>query len=225
MTKLYYTPTSCGAASFIAAVAAGVKIETELVDIGTHITDSGADYYAINPKGNVPALILDDGTVLNEGAAVLQYIADLAPGKIAATNGSKERYLTQNALNYLASEVHVSYGPLFYGLEGEAKGAQIKKIGTKFDYITKNLLNGHQYLVGDKFSIADAYFYIILSWSGYVGVDLTPYPKIKAYSEFIGSLPFVVAAHAAMATKPSSTAGYGQKVGGNAECAPGCTVM
>ena len=101
--------------------------------------------------------------------------------------------------------MHASYGPLFYGLEGEAKEAQIKKIGTKFDYITKNLLNGHQYLVGDKFSIADAYFYIILSWSGYVGVDLSAHPEIKAYSEFIGAQPFVVAAHAAMATKPSST--------------------
>eukprot|EP01034_Spumella_vulgaris_P047261 gene47261-biopygen4712 len=205
MTKLYYTPTSCGAASFIAAVAAGIKIDAEQVNIGTHVTDSGADYYAINPKGNVPALVLDDGTVLNEGAAVLQYIADQAPGKIAGEYGNKERYLTQNALNYLASEVHASYGPLFYGLEGEAKAAQIKKIGTKFDYITKNLLNGHQYLVGDKFSIADAYFYIILSWSGYVGVDLSTHSEVKAYSEFIGALPFVVAAHAAMATNPAST--------------------
>ncbi len=205
MTKLYYTPTSCGAASFIAAVAAGIKIDAEQVNIGTHVTDSGADYYAINPKGNVPALILDDGTVLNEGAAVLQYIADQAPGKIAGEYGTKERYLVQNTLNYLASEVHASYGPLFYGLEGEAKAAQVKKIGTKFDYISKNLLNGHQYLVGDKFSIADAYFYIILSWSGYVGVDLSAHPEIKAYSEFVGALPFVDAAHAAMANKPSST--------------------
>jgi glutathione S-transferase len=76
MPKLYYTPTSCGAASFIAAFAAGVNLETEQVDLRSHQTTSGKDYYAINPKGNVPGLVLEDGTVLNEGAAVLQYIAD-----------------------------------------------------------------------------------------------------------------------------------------------------
>eukprot|EP00388_Colpodella_angusta_P038505 GDKK01044614.1.p2 GENE.GDKK01044614.1~~GDKK01044614.1.p2 ORF type:complete len:215 (+),score=70.88 GDKK01044614.1:1-645(+) len=204
MTKLYYTPTSCGAASFIAAVAGGVKIEAEQVDIKTHVTSSGADYYAINSKGNVPALVLDDGTVLNEGAAVLQYIADQAPGKIAGEYGSSERYLVQNILNYLASEVHASYGPLFYGLEGDAKEAQLKKISSKLEYIAKNVLKGN-YLVGEKFTIADSYFYIILSWSGYVGVDVAAHPTIKAYQEFIGALPFVVEAHAAMATNPSST--------------------
>jgi len=139
-----------------------------------------------------------------------------------------------NHLNYLASEVHASYGPLFYGLEGEAKEAQMKKIGTKFDYITKNLLNGHQYLVGDKFSIADAYLFVILSWSGYVGVDLTAYPEIKAYSEFIGALPFVLKAQAAMATNPATTAVesdeivveiQAQEAAGTSKCAPGCTVM
>ena len=101
--------------------------------------------------------------------------------------------------------MHSLYGPLFYGLQGEAREAQVKTIFSKFDFITKNLLNGHQYLVGDKFSIVDAYFYIILTWNSDVSVDLTSYPEIQAYSEFIGALPCVVEAVAAMAADPSST--------------------
>ena len=124
---------------------------------------------------------------------------------MAAENGTKDRYLVVNILNYLSSELHASYGPLFGGLEGEAKEAQLKKVATKLEYVQKHLLT-KQYLVGDKFSIADSYLYIILSWSGYVGVDLTAFPAVKAYSEFIGALPFVVQAHAAMATNPTSTA-------------------
>jgi len=219
MTKLYYTSTSCGAASFIAARVAGVTIDVEQVDIGTHVTASGADYYSINPKGNVPCLVLDDGTVLNEGAAVLQYIADQAPGTVAAENGTSERYLIQNALNYVASEVHASFGPLFGPLSEEAKAAQIVKLGTKFSFIEKNLLGNDVkiavrdgemtvpglFLVGGKFSIADSYLYIVLSWPQYVGVDMTGYPLLQAYSAGIAALPKVVAAHALMATNPSST--------------------
>ena len=128
-----------------------------------------------------------------------------APGTIAGEYGTSERYLVQNTLNYLASEVHASYGPLFGGLSGEVKEAQLKKVATKLEYVTKHLLKGHHYLVGDKFSIADSYLYIILSWSGYVGVDLSAFPALQAYSAFIGALPFVVKAHAAIATNPSST--------------------
>lgn len=203
MATLYYTPTSCGAASFIASVAAGVHLNVEQVSLATHTTTSGADYYKINPKGNVPCLVLEDGTVLNEGAAVLQYIADQAPGTIAAPYGTSERYLVQNVLNYLASEVHASYGPLFGPLSAEAKTAQLEKLNKKLEYVNNTLLQDKTYLVGDKFSIADSYLYIILSWSGYVGVDLTPYPAIQAFSEAIGKLPFVVEAHAAMATNPA----------------------
>lgn len=156
-----------------------------------------------------------------------------APGKVAAENGTKDRYLVVNHLNYLASELHASYGPLFYGLEGEAKEAQLKKVSTKLEYIATHVLKSNNYLVGDKFSIADSYLYIILSWSGYVGVDLTAHPTIKAYSEFIGALPFVVKAHAAMATNPATTAVEaveGEETAATAEatstkCAPGCSIM
>ena len=108
MPKLYYTPTSCGAASFIAAFAAGVSLEAEQVVFGApHKTSRGdVDFTTINPLGNVPTLVLDDGSILNEGAATLQYIADLNPGTVAPAIGTRERYMVMNALNYVGTELH-----------------------------------------------------------------------------------------------------------------------
>ena len=128
-----------------------------------------------------------------------------APGTIAPTNGTSERYQVQCLLSYLSSEVHPLHSALFMGAEGDAREAALKKIYAKFEYITKHVLKGNQYLVGDKFSIADIHLYIILSWHPYVGVDLASNPAIKAYFEYIGALPAVVKAHAAMAANPSST--------------------
>lgn len=204
MPKLYYTTTSCGAASFIAALAAGVNLQTEQVDLGTHKTSSGADYYAINPKGNVPGLVLDDGTVLNEGAAVLQWIADQAPGKVAPANGSVERYQVQNALNYIASEVHPSIGHLFYPNSDAIKEYIKGKAAQKLSFLEKDLIGDKHFLVGNAFSVADSYLYIVLSWTQYVGIDLAPYPKVQAYFQHIGNLDFVKAAHAHMATNPAT---------------------
>eukprot|EP01040_Poterioochromonas_malhamensis_P021275 gene21275-25630_t len=121
MPKLYYTPTSCGAASFISAYVAGVGLETEEVDLATHKTASGADFYAINPKGNVPAIVLDNGVVLNENAATLLFIADQAPGKVAPVAGTTERYELLVALSYIASEYHATIGGLFYPGSEEVK--------------------------------------------------------------------------------------------------------
>jgi glutathione S-transferase len=114
--------------------------------------------------------------------------------------------LTQNCLNYIASEVHASFGPLFGPLSPEAKAAQIEKINKKLEYVQNTLLKDNKtYLVGDKFSVADSYLYIVLSWPKYVGVDLTPFPGLEAYAASIGKLPAVVEAHAAMATNPART--------------------
>lgn len=123
---------------------------------------------------------------------------------MAAVNGTTERYLIQQALNYTASEVHANFGPLFGPLSEEGKAAQIEKLGKKFEYIQKHVLKG-DFLVGDKFSIADSYLYIVLGWGRWVGVDLSPYPAVKAYWERIDKLPNVVAAHAKIATNPSRT--------------------
>lgn len=206
MPKLYYTATSCGAASFIAAHTAGIKLDTEQVDIRAHQTASGADYYTINPKGNVPALILDDGTILNENAAVLQYIADLTPGRIAPANGEQSRYNLQNILSYIGSEVHPSIGGLFNPTIGEEVKAFIKgNAAKKLTYLENHLIGDKSFLVGDSFTVADSYLYIVLSWTQYVGVDLSPYPKVTAYFERIASLDNVKSAHERIATSPATT--------------------
>lgn len=203
MVKLYYTPTSCGAASFIAAFMAGVNIETEQVDIRNHKTRDGGDYYSINPKGNVPCLILDDGTMLNEGAAVLQYIADQNPGSVAPQFGTSERYLVQNALNYIASEVHPNIGGLFYPNSEEIKGYLKGRAMHKLEYLEKVLLANKQYLVGNSCSIADCYLYIVLSWCPMVDVDMNSFPTVRNFYERIDSMKQVRDAHTRMGSNPS----------------------
>ncbi len=207
MTKLYYTSTSCGAASFIAAFTAGVNIETEQVDIGTHKTASGVDFYTINPKGNVPALILDDGTILNENTAILQYIADqAAPGTIAPANGTTERAVLQNVLSYVSTEVHPSIGTLFYPtLAEDVKAWYRGNAAKKLAYLESTIIGDKSFVVGNSFTIADSYLYIVLSWTAYVGIDLAPYPRVQAYSARIGALDNVKAAHARIATSPSTS--------------------
>jgi len=207
MPKLFYTPTSCGAASFIAAALAGVKIDTEQVTLSDHKTASGADFYGINSKGNVPTIVLDSGVVLNEGAATLQWIADQAPGTVAPPAGSEARYEVIGALNYVASEVHTNYGPLFNpASSAEVKSAAIANLSKKFKHLSENVIGKKgAYLTSDAVTIADLYLYIVLSWSGYVGVELSPFPVVQAFYERIKAIPAVAAAHERMATSPATT--------------------
>eukprot|EP01031_Cornospumella_fuschlensis_P025049 gene25049-30256_t len=164
MPKLYYTPSSCGAASFISAFAAGVNLEVEQVALTTHLTDSGADFYKINPKGNVPAIVLDDGTLLNENAATLQWIADQRPGTIAPANGTNARYELQSALSYVSSEFHGSIGALFMPSSEEVKSFLRARLQKKLEYVEQTFVGDKEFVVGGKFSIADAYLYICLTW-------------------------------------------------------------
>jgi len=199
--KLYYTTTSCGAASYIAATHAGLKFESEQVNIQTHKTDSGADYYGINPKGNVPTLVLPGGVTLNEGAAVLQYIADQNPkSELAPANGTVDRYVLINTLNYVATEVHKAYGPLFNPTNtAEQKAYYLSNLEKKFDYLEKHELNGDKkFLLFNHLTIADIYLYIVLSWSPYVGAKLESRSILKKYFDGIASHPSVVNAHAEM---------------------------
>jgi len=199
--KLYYTPTSCGAASYIAAHAAGIQFDSEEVNIGTHKTASGADYYKINPKGNVPAVITKEGVLLNEGAATLQYIADQNPASnLAPAFGTVQRYELINALNYIASEVHSSFGPLFNPkITPEAKEAQVTKLNTKLDYLENHMIGQKKFLVGNNFTVADSYLYIVLGWTAYVGVSLDKHPNVQKWHAGIKALPVVQEAHAKMA--------------------------
>jgi len=205
--KLYYSNGSCGAASFIAASYSGLlsKLDTEQVNIqGDHKTASGEDFYKINYKGNVPALVLPNGVLLNEGAAILQWIADQpeSEGKLAPANGTIARYQLQNVLNFLSSELHGTAYGTFFKNRGKSVPDEIKQswhdvLNAKLNLVSKHLLNNgeKQYLIEGRFSVADSYLYIILSWTPYLNLSLDPYPVLKAYFEHIKSLPFVKTAH------------------------------
>ena len=197
--KLYYTPTSCGAANFIVASLGDVKIDSEQVDLATHKTQSGVDFYTINPKGNVPSLVFPDGTLLNENVATLTWLADHGKAGLAPKEGSIERYKYLSALSFVATELHKGVGGLFNPkLSEEGKAAQKAVAAAKIDTLVKDFLGGGKkhFVYGDKLSAADIYAYIVLSWTGYVGVPLTE--AAKAYFESIGALEGVKKAHAAM---------------------------
>ena len=202
---LYYSPTTCGAANFIAAHKAGLigtKLNAVEVNIGTHklVTgpNAGADFFKYNPKGNVPSIGLDNGLVLNENVATLSYIADLAGTELAPANGTKERYAVLNYLSLIATEIHKAiYFPLFSAKDSE-KAALLEKSKAKLTFLDTDI-KGKHYLVGDKFTIADSYLYICLGWSKYVGVDLASYPNLQKYYDHIAGLDFVKAGHKAMA--------------------------
>ena len=162
------------------------------VDIHTHKTDSDVDYYTINPKGNVPCIVLDDGKILNENGATLQYLADLVPGKVAPENGTVDRSLLQNALAYISSEMHASVGHLFNKeLSPEIREYCAGKYATKLQYCNDHLLGTKTVLVGEDFTVADSLLNVILSWCPYVGVDLSPYPNLVAYVERFNTNPKV----------------------------------
>lgn len=190
--KLYYKAGACSLASHIALSEAGVPFETESVDLATKVTATGADFTKVNPKGYVPALRLDDGTVLTEGVAIMQYVADLRPATgIAPANGTMERYRLQEWLHYIGSEVHKSFGPLFGPFPEEAKTALKERIRKRLGELDKHLA-GREWLL-DRFSVADGYAFTVVSWSKYVDIDLSPYPNVTAYLERVAARPKVQA--------------------------------
>lgn len=207
MPKLYYTSTSCGAANFITAKLSGVTIDCEQVDIPTHKTSSGVDFYTINPKGNVPTLVLDDGKILNENAATLQYIADLDDQhELLPAVGQVARYEVINALSYVGTEYHKTVGNLFNPtIAAEVKEYFLKQSAVKLTYLNDVVLKDKNYLANDKLSIADVYLYICLSWSGYLGIDLAAYPHVQAFFQRVGDLDGVKVAHEAMSASPTTT--------------------
>ena len=193
--KLYYSPGACSLSPHIVLHEASGTFEAETVDLGTKRTAAGADYRAINPKGAVPALQLDDGQVLTEGSAIVQYLADHKPeAKLAPAAGTLERYRLQEWLNYIASEVHKGFSPMFNAkLADEAKQVFKANLAVRFDFLDRNL-QAKDYLMGAQFSVADAYLFTILGWTKHFAIDLGQWPGLKAYVERVAARPAVQAA-------------------------------
>ena len=189
--KLYYAPAACSFAPHIALREAGLPFEPVKVDLRKHKLADGSDFYAINPKGYVPVLELDDGQRLTEVAVILQYIADRKPGTLAPAFGSMERYRLMEWLNFISSEVHKQFGPLWHADTPDAtKEQQRATLAKRFDHIAATL--GKQpYLMGADFTIADAYLHTLLNWSGFLKVDLSPWPVLQQYQARIGARPAV----------------------------------
>jgi glutathione S-transferase len=171
---------------------AGLPYTLEKVDFKTKKTEKGTDYLTINSKGSVPALQLDDGRVLTEGPAVVQYLADQKPDSgLAPRPGAFERYQLMEILNYITSELHKGFSPLFNPeTSAEAKAAGKTVIGKKFDWLT-GFLGTKTYLLGNTFTVADAYLFTVLSWTGHVGIDLNKWPALAAYHSRIAQRPKV----------------------------------
>ena len=192
--KLYYSPAACSLAPHIALEEAGVAYDLVKVDLRTHKLADGTDYYTNNPKGYVPLLQLDNGEHLSEAAVILQYIADRKPGTLAPAYGTMERYRVNEWLNFIATELHKQFAPLWYPDTPEAtKAAQRTKLAKGFDLVAKTL-EQQPYLTGESFGIADAYLYTIVNWSGMLKVDLAPWPAVQKFQARVAARPKVHAA-------------------------------
>ena len=190
--KLYFTPGACSMAPHITLREAGLAYELQKVDLSKHQTDAGEDYYKINPKGYVPALRLDNGELLTEVAAILQYVADQKPASgLSPSAGTMEHYRLIEWLNFIASEIHKQFGPMFNPkITPEWKQNQLNALSRRFDYLSERLA-GNQYLFGGKFTIADAYLFTVLNWTGFLDIDLGKWPKLKDYMARIAARPAV----------------------------------
>lgn len=198
--KLYYTPTSCGAASFIVATIGGLSFDSETVDLGSHKTKSGEDFYKVNPKGNVPTVAFADGSILNENVATLTFLADSGNAGLAPKEGTPERYQFLNHVAFVSSELHKAVGALFNPtLSPEAREAAKAAAGKKIDLFVAVYLDGGKksYMNGKSLSAADVYAYIVLSWTGFVGITLSA--EAQTYFDRVKSDAGVVKGHAAIA--------------------------
>lgn len=206
--KLYYSPGACSLSPHIVAREAGVPVELVKVNLRTKTVATDGDYWAINPKGSVPALELDDGEVLTEGPAIVQYLADLAPGSgLAPENGTLARYRLQETLNYITSEIHKSYSPLFNPKTSpEVREERSAYLRNRYALLDRQLAGRH-YLFGDRFTVADAYLFVVTGWAGTVKVDLSDYANLQAFQARVAARPAVQAAmHAEGLVKPPAAA-------------------
>lgn len=194
--KLYYAPGACSLSPHIVLRELGHDFELERVDLREKKTESGTDFRAVNPKGQVPALALADGEVLTEGAAIVQYLADAGKAReLAPEAGTVARARLNEHLNFVSAELHKAFSPLFNpAASDEAKNAARTTIAAKFDYLEKLFADGRDHLLGKTFSVADAYLFVITNWAGGTGVDLAKWPRLAAFVERVRARPTVQAA-------------------------------
>ena len=188
--KLYYSPGACSLASHIALKEAGLSFEAIKVDGRAKKAANGEDYWQVTAKGYVPALRLDDGSVLTENAVLLQYLAFQAPKAELAPSEGPQRWRLLETLNFIATELHKSFSPLFRKPAPEAREAAIKLILNRLTLL-QGKLGDKPYLLGDRFTIADAYAYVILNWARSFSIDLSDLPKLTAYFERMRARPAV----------------------------------
>ena len=193
--KLYYSAGACSLATHIAMKETGLAFEAVSAPTKTHRLEDGTDYYSINPLGYVPLLVLDDGKQLHEVAVILQYLADLVPERqLAPANGTFERYKLQEWLNFIATELHKGFSPLFTPhMPDEAKELAKTRLNARLQWVDGEL-NGKNYLMGEVFTVADAYLFVVQSWSKYVGVDVSALVNLSAFATRVAARPAVQAA-------------------------------
>jgi glutathione S-transferase len=193
--KLYFSPGACSLSPHIVANEAGVPLTLVKVDTKTKTIARDGDFWEINPKGYVPALELDDGQVLTEGPAIVQYLADLVPAAgLAPANGSFERVRLQETLNYLTSEIHKAYSPLFKDdVLPVVREERLEYLKRRYALIEKQL-EGRSYLFGDRFTVADAYLFTLTRWARAVKLDLSGFANLEAFQKRVGSRKAVLAA-------------------------------
>jgi glutathione S-transferase len=196
--KLYFSPGACSLSPHIVAHELGIPVSLVKVDLGSKALPDGSNFTTVNPKGYVPALQLDNGELLTEGPAIVQYLADQKPAaKLAPPNGTLERARVQEMLGYINSELHKSYSPLFNPKStNEVKSERQEYLRRRYALVEKQL-EGKSYLFGDQFTVADAYLYTVTTWAAFVSFDLSTFPNLQAFQKRVAARPAVQAAHAA----------------------------
>lgn len=205
--KLYFSPGACSLSPHIVAHELGIELTLDKVDSATKKLSGDRDYYAINPKGYVPALELDDGQVLTEGPAIVQYLADKKPdAKLVPPNGTLERYRLQEMLGYINSEIHKTYSPLFNPKTSAEQRQEREAYLRKRYAVIEKALSGKSYLFGDSLSVADAYLFTVTNWASFLKIDLAEFPNLLAFQRRVAARPAVQAAMKAEGLKVSSAA-------------------
>ncbi len=190
--KLYYAPGACSLSPHIVSRELGIPVELKKVNTKDKTVEGGGDYRQVNPRGYVPALVLDNGEILTEGPAIVQYLADRKPeAGLAPQAGSFERYRLQEWMNFLTSEIHKTFSPLFKpNTPEEYRKIAKENVAGRFDWLDKQLA-GKDYLMGSQFTVADAYLFVLLGWTAPTQIDLARWPSLAAFHKRVGARPKV----------------------------------